>query len=74
VCVYMFTYMHTEMTGVGIGLHIDTPRLRVCHMFTYLHILRLRVCTYITYIHTEITCVCIHLHICTLRFSVCVYI
>ena len=58
----MFVYMHTEITGVCIYLHICKLRLRVC---VYIYII-------FTYIHTEITWVCIYLHICTLDY-VCVY-
>jgi len=36
--VYMFTYMHNEISGVRIYLHICTLRLIVCeYIYMYAH-------------------------------------
>ena len=73
--MYIFTYMRTEFTCVGIYLriytqglyvyvyilriHTQSSHVRVC-IIVHIHIEFTYVCVYLTCIHMEFTRVCVH--------------
>ena len=75
VCVYIFTYMHTEFASVGIFFHVYKLSLHV-HMETtcvwvyiYIYVHQVYRCVY-----TEFTCMCAYIYIHVRQIHMRVYI
>ena len=83
VCVYIFTYMHTEFASVGIFFHVYKLSLHVLvYKSTYIHIETTCAWVYIyIYVHqvyrcvyTEFTCMCAYIYIHVRQIHMRVYI
>jgi len=89
VCVYMFTYMHTEFTCVCMYLRICRPSLHVyvciLHIYhgfymcvcrcLYVYAHGVYMCMYVcTCMHAEFVCVCVYVYMFVHGVDMCVYL